>query len=154
MKKTVSVLLILSLLCACCLLSACGLLDAFSNRVPTTYASAEKYTAGNTEFEGKVDTFGIWWQDGSVTVTDTVEMTRRQEVDFRYMTCAEPKLLQAGKLLLAEGRVMTYDPRLTCEIEAFPVNDPGIERNWNTSTLWRIHFKAVFTKAQYIFTVQ
>lgn len=93
-------------------------------------------------------------QDGSVTVTDTVEMTRRQEVDFRYMTCAEPKLLQAGKLLLAEGRVMTYDPRLTCEIEAFPVNDPGIERNWNTATLWRIHFKAVFTKAQYIFTVQ
>lgn len=79
MKKTVSALLTLSLLCACCLLSACGLLDAFSNRVPTTYASAEKYTAGNTEFEGKVDTFGIWWQDGSVTVKTHKENTVKIE---------------------------------------------------------------------------
>ena len=87
-------------------------------------------------------------------ITDAVEMTREQEVDFRYMTCAEPRLEEAGKLLLAEGRVMTYDPRLTCEIEAFPVNDPGIERNWHTDTLWRIHFKAVFTEGQFAFTVK
>ena len=92
--------------------------------------------------------------DSSVTITDTVEMAREQEVDFRYMTCAEPRLMEVGKLLLAEGRVMIYDPRLTCEIEAFPVNDPGIERNWHTDTLWRIHFKAVFTEGQFAFTVK
>ena len=92
--------------------------------------------------------------DSSVTITDTVEMAREQEVDFRYMTCAEPRLMEVGKLLLAEGRVMIYDPRLTCEIEAFPVNDPGIERNWHTDTLWRIHFKAVFTEGQFTFTVK
>lgn len=93
-------------------------------------------------------------KDGSVMITDAVEMTRDQEVDFRYMTCAEPHLLGEGKLALAEGRIMEYDSRLTCEIEAFAVNDPGIERNWKTDTLWRIHFKAVFTKEQFVFTVK
>lgn len=79
MKKIISVLLMLMLLSTSCLLSSCGLLDAFSGRVPTTYASAEKYTAGNTEFEGSVDTLGIWWQDGSVTVKTHKENTVKIE---------------------------------------------------------------------------
>ena len=70
------------------------------------------------------------------------------------MTCAAPQLLEAGKLALAEGRIMEYDPRLVCEIESFAVNDPGIERNWQTDTLWRIHFLATCAEGRFVFTVR
>jgi len=68
MKKMISVLLAVLFLLGICLMPGCGLLDAFSEKVPTTYSDAHKYTAGNAEFTGKVDTFFLYWQDGSVTI--------------------------------------------------------------------------------------
>jgi hypothetical protein len=79
MKKLLCVLLTALLLFSACLLSGCGLIDAFSNKVPTTYDNAEKYTAGNGEFEGKVDTFFIWWLYGSVTLKTHKENTVKIE---------------------------------------------------------------------------
>lgn len=79
MKKLLFVLPIALLLCAVCLLCGCGLFDAFSSNVPTTYSNPEKYTAGNGEFEGKVDTLGIWWLEGSVTVKTHKENTVKIE---------------------------------------------------------------------------
>jgi hypothetical protein len=93
-------------------------------------------------------------EKNEVVITDAICTEREQEVDFRYMSCAEPRLLADGKIALAEGRIMEYDPRLACEIEAFAVCDPGIERNWQTDTLWRIHFRASCTEAEFIFTVR
>ena len=75
MKKLSSVLLIALIICSSCLVSGCGLIDAFSDKVPTTYQNAEKYTVGNTEFEGTVDSFSIWWIYGSVTVRTHKENT-------------------------------------------------------------------------------
>ena len=101
MKNMISVLLIVALLCASCTLFGCGLIDAFSGKVPTTYQNAEKYTAGNTEFEGKVDTLGIWWLAGSVTVkthkesTVLIEETASEAIDdsfrlhWRYFDASE-----------------------------------------------------------------
>lgn len=79
MKRLFSVLLIVMILCSSFLLSGCGLIDAFSDKIPTTYDNAEKYTAGNTEFEGKVDTFSIWWFYGSVSVKTHKENTVKIE---------------------------------------------------------------------------
>lgn len=81
--------------------------------------------------------------DAAIHITEEIELKEETAVDFRYMNCAKPTLLENGKILLAEDRIMTYDKRLHCEIEEFPVNDPGIERNWKTTVLWRIHLSAV-----------
>lgn len=101
MKKTISVLLIAVLFCMSCFMSGCGLIDVFSGKIPTTYQNAEKYTAGNTEFEGKVDTFSIWWLYGSVTVkthkedTVKIEESANKEIDdtlslhWRYYNTAD-----------------------------------------------------------------
>ena len=93
-------------------------------------------------------------EENAVVITDEIRTEAEQEVDFRYMSCAEPHLLENGKIALAEGRIMEYDPRLACEIEAFAVCDPGIERNWQSDTLWRIHLRATCTEGKFVFTVR
>lgn len=88
MKKIISALLITLIVCASCLMSGCG--PAFSDKVPTTYNDADKYTVGNAEFEGKVDTFHLWWLDGSVTIkshkenTVKIEETANGELDDTF----------------------------------------------------------------------
>lgn len=90
MKKLLSVLMISLIFSSFCLMTGCGLIDAFSDKVPTTYDNAEKYTAGNAEFEGKVDNFSIWWLYGSVTVkthkesTVKIEESANQELDDKF----------------------------------------------------------------------
>ena len=90
MKRSMSLLLAALLLCSSFLLSGCGLLDIFSDKVPTTYDNADKYTAGNAEFEGTVDDCSIWWIYGSVTVrthkesTVKIEESANQELDDAF----------------------------------------------------------------------
>lgn len=79
MKKRFSALLLAWLLCSLSLLEGCGLFDALSDKVPTTYPNAEKYTVGNAEFDGKVDSLSIWWIYGSVTVKTHKESTVKIE---------------------------------------------------------------------------
>lgn len=93
-------------------------------------------------------------EQGSVHITDTFELSNEKEVDFRFMTCAKPIINSDGTITLAEGRVMDYDRALTPEIEEFEVNDQGIESNWKTSVLWRIHFRAVNKSGKYEFIVK
>ena len=90
MKKFLSVLLIALMLCSTCFMSGCGLFDALFDLVPTKYADADKYTAGNAEFEGKVDTFSIWWHHGKVTLkthkenTVKIEETANKDIDDTF----------------------------------------------------------------------
>lgn len=90
MKKLISVLLISLILCSACVFSGCDFFDSFTNMFPTTYSNPEKYTAGNTEFEGKVDLLNIWWQYGTVTLrthkenTVKIEETANQELDETF----------------------------------------------------------------------
>ena len=76
-----------------------------------------------------------------VTLTDSFELEREQTVDMHFITCKKPVELE-GKMVLAEGVVMKYDPALSAEVEEFPVNDKQLERTWNTPVLWRIHLRA------------
>ena len=86
MKKLISLFLIMATLASILLLSGCGLFDI----VPTTYDNADKYTAGNAEFEGKVDSFTIWWLAGKVTLrthkenTIKIEETANRELDTTF----------------------------------------------------------------------
>ena len=86
MKKLLSVLLATILLLGTVVLTGCNPFEL----VPTKYDNADKYTAGNTEFEGKVDNFTVWWIDGSVTVkthkenTVKIEETANKEIDDTF----------------------------------------------------------------------
>ena len=79
MKRWLSFLLVAVIFCSTCLMTGCGLIDALTSGVPTVYPDAEKYTVGNTEFEGTVDTLDIWWNYGSVTVRTHKENTVKIE---------------------------------------------------------------------------
>ncbi len=92
--------------------------------------------------------------NATVHITDTVSLEREKEVDFRFMTCAAPAVNADGSITLAEGRTMRYDPRLVLDVEEFEVNDPGIENNWKTKVLWRLHFKASIKDGSFEFTVK
>lgn len=86
MKKLISLFLIAMTLITVLCMSGCGLFDT----VPTTYDNADKYTAGNAEFEGNVDSFTIWWLAGKVTLrthkenTVKIEETANRELDATF----------------------------------------------------------------------
>lgn len=88
--------------------------------------------------------------DGAIRVTETVELDCEREVDFRYISPVEPKLLDGDKIELAEGRVMTYDGKLTAEIEKFTAERV---KAWG-EYLWRIHLKKKTKKDNFVITVK
>ena len=90
---------------------------------------------------------------GVVTVTDTLSLAEEKEIDFHYMSPVKP-ILEGNTIALAEGRRMTLDPALTPEIEEFDVADDGIERNWKTPILWRIHLRVKAKEGSYTVTIQ
>ena len=92
--------------------------------------------------------------DATIHISEDIELSEEKTVDFRYMICEKPTLVKCGEILLPEGRVMRYDERLLCEIEEFEVNDPGIERNWKTTLLWRIHLSSTFKKDKFEITIK
>ena len=78
---------------------------------------------------------------GEAVVKDDILLDTEREIDFRLMTHVEPKLVEEGKLALAEGRTLIYDKSLACEIEAFKPTNMNSEASWGTPLLYRIHLK-------------
>lgn len=93
-------------------------------------------------------------KDGTVYITDTMSLDGERDVDFHFMCAQKPEITSAGKIALAEGRVMTYDTDLEAEVEEFPANDGGIQRNWNSEVMWRIHFRKKMESGSYTFIVE
>jgi hypothetical protein len=93
-------------------------------------------------------------KDGKVYVTDTMSLDGERDVDFHFMCAQKPEITVAGKIALAEGRVMTYDTDLEAEVEEFPANDGGIQRNWNSEVMWRINFRKKMESGSYTFIVE
>lgn len=124
--------------------------DAESGRVKMQLKNAYPENAGLISYtrEAYLDS------DKVIHITDAFDMNEAQEVDFRFMTCAKPILEKEGVLRIAEGRTMTYDKALKCEIEEFEVNDPGIERNWKTTVLWRIHLSTFAKNGSFEITIK
>ena len=87
-------------------------------------------------------------KDGVVSVTDSLSLTEEKEIDFHYMSPVKP-VLEGNTIALAEGRTMTFDNALAATIEEFEVKDDGIERNWKTPVLWRIHLRIVTKDGKY-----
>lgn len=80
--------------------------------------------------------------DGSeAIIKDDIVLDCEREMDFRLMTHVEPKLIEDGKIELAEGRVMFYDKSLACEIEPFEPTNMNAEALWGSPFLYRIHLR-------------
>lgn len=93
-------------------------------------------------------------KDGKVYITDTMSLDGERDVDFHFMSAKKPEITEAGKIVLPEGRVMTYDTDLEAEVEEFPANDGGIQRNWQSEVMWRIHFRKKMESGSYTFIVE
>lgn len=91
--------------------------------------------------------------DGVVTVTDDIELKDEKTVEFHLMTCVAPTPTSKGTLALAEGRTLSYDPSLSCEIEEFDPVGMDTKNAWGTEKLWRIKLTAKTKCGKYIFTV-
>ena len=91
---------------------------------------------------------------GTVTVTESILLTEAKEIDFHLMLCAKPEMLDAGSISLPEGRVLTYDPSLTAELEEFDPVGMNTRDSWGTDVLYRLHFKINTNKCNVTFTIR
>ncbi len=119
--------------------------DEEKNSLKFELATAYPVSAGIISYTRKSE-----MNDGIVKFTEDVKLDSVKEIDFRYISPVEPTLLEGNRIQLAEGRVMTYDEKLTAEIEKF-----GTEtvKAWG-EYLWRIHLKATAKEDVYTVTVE
>ena len=82
---------------------------------------------------------------GRITVTDEVKLDREREMEFHLTSHAEPKPLEEGRVELADGRVLSYNPELELVIEKIvntkPFEDLNFKSKWDTDCLWRVCLK-------------
>ena len=78
-------------------------------------------------------------EDGEAVIKDDIVLDQEREIDFRLMTHVEPKIIEDGKVALAEGRTLVYDKSLTCEVETFDPVKADTMKHWGTPVLYRIH---------------
>ncbi len=91
--------------------------------------------------------------DGGVArVKDEVTLSEVGDIQFNYLTIDEPKVIEDGKLAIAEGRVFAYDKSLGLVIEKventyLPYDDLNFKGTWRRECLWRITLRARADKA-------
>ena len=83
--------------------------------------------------------------DGSVVrITDEVVLKEKGDIRFNYLTLDEPKIIEPGKLEIAQGRIFSYTTegvRLIIEkVEntCLPYDDLNFQNVWERECLWRI----------------
>lgn len=81
-------------------------------------------------------------EDGRITVTDDVKLDKERTMEFHLTSHAEPKPLGDGRVELADGRVLAYDPALELKIEKVentkPFEDLHFKSKWGVECLWRV----------------
>ena len=92
--------------------------------------------------------------DGAVTIEEDVTLTEAKEIDFHMMLSREPEILDGGKIALPEGRTLTYDASLSCELEIFDPVGMDTVNSWGTEKLYRLHFKINTDKCKLTFTIK
>lgn len=93
-------------------------------------------------------------KDGVVTVTEKIKLKEAKLVDFVFVTHREPKLLDAGRIALAEGCVLEYDKCLDADIEAFDPVGMDTVKAWGSEKLYRIHLSTRQDALDLSFTVR
>jgi len=74
----------------------------------------------------------------TVTVADRVVLKKKGKINFHFMTHVEPEVISEGKLLLAEGKTLSYDKALTYSCDKITPEGMNLEKNWGSEALYRI----------------
>ncbi len=93
-------------------------------------------------------------KDGTVSVSDSITLKEKKEIDFHFMSAVEPVLLEKGKIALAAGCVLEYDGALECEIEKFLSVGLNAKSTWGSEYLYRIHLKVTTDKIDTVFRIK
>lgn len=80
--------------------------------------------------------------DGAVIITDDIRLNFPGEVIFGLILSDEPELSGEGKVRLARGRTLTYDPILSASVEAVELTDPRFREDWRRERLFRLKLAA------------
>ena len=91
---------------------------------------------------------------GKITISERVQLGEEKLIDFMMLTHVEPKLTEDGKVALAEGCMLSYDPMLAVEIEPFDPVGLNAKTAWGTDTLYRLHFKLKADSCSVQFTIE
>jgi hypothetical protein len=93
-------------------------------------------------------------KNGKITIKESVCLDKEKLIDFSLLTLEEPRAIENGKISLAEGCVISYDPILKAEIEPFDPVGLNSKQAWGTETLYRLHFKINAAKCNVTFTIE
>ena len=78
--------------------------------------------------------------DGAAIITDDIRLKEAREIDFRLITHRRPEPMEDGRLALANGVALSYDPRLSYSVEPFVGANSNPMKGWGTPELYRLHF--------------
>ena len=89
---------------------------------------------------------------GTVTITDEVSLCEMSEVEIHFLTPEAPTF-RGNRALVAQGRVLTFDERLTPSVEKIEL-DPSLVGRWGTPEIYMIRLKATVKEATFVLTVE
>lgn len=93
------------------------------------------------------------FNNGAVTVSESIRLQEEKLVDFVFMTCKLPVIEAEGSILLDEGCRLEYDPTFTASVEAFDPVGMNTVSAWGTEKLYRIHIGMRAKELDSTFTV-
>ncbi len=106
--------------------------------------------------EASIDSYirRIGMENGIVTLTESVRLTKVCDIDFHMVLAQCPSITKDGTVSLPEGRTLTYDTSLTAEIEEFDPVGMSTKEQWNTEKLYRLHFGIKADNCNVTFTIK
>ena len=89
----------------------------------------------------------------ALTVTDTLSLTERATVQFRFLTVEKPVLLSEGRLSLPEGMTLSFDPALSFEAVRVETENYSPQGAFGTDALWQIRLSAEIEEGNFAFVI-
>lgn len=90
----------------------------------------------------------------SVEITDALRLSEKASVQFRFLTTEKPVLLSEGKLSLAEGMTLSFDPSLGFEAEEVETESYNPKGSFDTDALWQIRLSTEIEEGKFVFTIE
>ena len=122
--------------------------DGDARRVSMELADAYEAEAGILSFVRAAAFFGA-----SLKIMDALILKEASEVEFRFLTTEEPKLLSEGRASLPEGMRLSFDPSLSfaaVRVEAESYNPAS----FGTDALWQIRLSAKMKEGKFDFSIE
>ena len=122
--------------------------DGEARRVCMELADAYETEAPLASFVRTCKFFG-----GSLCITDALSLKSSAEVQFRFLTTEEPRLLSPGKVSLPEGMALSFDPSLSFESVAVEAESYNPKGAFDTDALWQIRLGTKTSGGEFSFEI-